>query len=145
MKLELKHLAPYLDCGIEIKCKLYKFGEVVRTMGIRTIDPDPVFNKNLEIETPTEPFLQIGIGHVLGDPTYKPILRPLSELEKESTIRELYYGVLGTDRECFDKDEFTENCELGLVDHLPFMVVQKLFEWHFDVFGLIDEGLANAK
>ena len=24
----------------------------------------------------------------------------------------------------------------------PYWMIQKLFEWHFDVFGLIDQGLA---
>lgn len=28
------------------------------------------------------------------------------------------------------------------INYLPFGVIQKLFEWHFDVFGLIDAGLA---
>lgn len=28
------------------------------------------------------------------------------------------------------------------VESLPYDLIQKLFEWHFDVFGLIEEGLA---
>lgn len=83
----------------------------------------------------------------LGD--FKPILRPLSLLIKEIEIngekfvpssrlyRDFdlspnYYGRLGM--------LFNGN---GIDDPIHgYLVVNKLFEWHFDVFGLIEKGLA---
>lgn len=38
---------------------------------------------------------------------------------------------------------FIEKClESNKLEGLPFWVIQKLFEWHFDVEGLIEKGLA---
>ena len=74
----------------------------------------------------------------------KPLLHPLSKLGENSYIDELWFEVIATDSDSFDKGDFYETCELGLVQLLPFMVVQRLFKDHIDVFGLIPKGLAEA-
>lgn len=109
---------------------------------------------------------------LMNNGNFKPILRPLSDLikkidvngEKIIPIRELKSG--GTDKEevyAFEDFEGTNyvcsdneshelvfnsnsgfnrryNCESRQLNSYP--IYQKLFEWHFDVFGLIEKGLA---
>jgi len=131
MELELKHLAPYLP---------YK----------------------LKIYTPNSTW--IGISSVLNyanKPTVEiyPILRPLSDLTKEievngerfvpeSLMSDMGHSVLfknGKFRCDLDEDILAEFPVLGKpynIEWLPYKMVDKLFEWHFDVFGLIEQGLA---
>jgi hypothetical protein len=73
---------------------------------------------------------------------FRLILRPLSDLNKEIEFNENLF--IPNHHPLFkifinaDMDWFIDNC--------PFFVdygqVQKLLEWHFDVFGLIEKGLA---
>jgi hypothetical protein len=139
MKLELKHLAPYLPFKLEIQVA----GE--------NIDDDP--------EGLPRIFTMVGIvdGEVIRSKKgyirnveeeiedVFPILRPLSDLNKEIKVN----GNLFTPNHhplfkifiSADMDWFIDNC--------PFFVdygqVQKLLEWHFDIFGLIELGLAIDK
>ena len=112
-QLELKHLAPYLPYGLKI--------QVARTGTIQKLeslsDGDHLF-------------------------LFKPILRPLSDLTKEFEYKGKKIQVLN---------------ELGFVNsvdvkesllfvigklHIPYSEFTKLCEWHFDIFGLIEKGLA---
>jgi len=133
MKLELKHLAPYLP--YKLKMKGNQGGDVFHLLGLRNNE--------------TCLFFELSYWEDIFD--FKPMLRPLSDLTKEIEI----------DGEKFvpiDELEL-EQCELGVnslgvilfqkSDHefiyasdIYNQVLQRLFEWHFDVFGLIDEGLA---
>ena len=118
MKLELKHLAPYLPYGLKFK------------------DIPKGYNKDRLLNI-------VSFEWCLSNG--KPILRPLSDLTKEIKVN----GNLFTPNHhplfkifiSADMDWFIDNC--------PFFVdygqVQKLLEWHFDVFGLIDAGLAIDK
>ena len=120
MKLEIKHLAPYLPYSLKVS----KLHTMHTCLGIGSID------------------------HILTTQkeAYKPILRPLSDLTKEIEI---------------DGKKFVPKESIGLIHDisgnnilnfrtgeridvlcLPYFMVEKLFEWHFDVFGLIDQGLA---
>lgn len=135
MKIELKHLAPYLPYGLK--------GNLVNLEYF-----DSQINKELyRIETGlTEKNKFYDITVVVGDcegeiVDFKPILRPLSDLTKER-IDFLWFEVIGVDRGNFDEHDFYEKCEIGLINLLPIMVYDKLFEWHFDVFELIPQGLA---
>lgn len=56
---------------------------------------------------------------------FKPILRPLSDLTKKEY-----------------KNSFYGNPLDYKIDELPYKVFIKLLELHFDVFGLIEKGLA---
>ena len=72
----------------------------------------------------------------------KPILHPLSDLTKEIVhngepfipIEEVQmhhdFSILKTDK--LEKHPL----------RYPYTVIQKLFEWHFDIFGLIENNLA---
>ena len=162
MKLELKHLAPYLPYGLKIKCDYYN------TYGSHICEI-----KELSIRY----YYQIMRGKS------KPILRPLSDLveyvdcpdvmgEKIIPISALLDISLGLDWSHSDylewgqgKNEWwvgfkdkpcsyfgynSDNGSFYYVDkHNNHQSVkkqvdlfQKLYEWHFDVHSLIDAGLA---
>ena len=90
------------------------------------------------------------------DLEFKLHLRPLSDLTKEiehngekfKPFDELSNFLYITEKDNFDTvlsaRLWVETMILYRPDclTLPFNVVQKLFEWHFDVFGLIKDGLA---
>ena len=132
MKLEIKHLAPYLPYGLKA---------VDYFDGIRLIRE--IVTANI-------------IGFTDCSTKAKPILRPLSDLTKEIEhngerfvpIDELWNQTLEQidsntyDDYFFNKDlKTTWICKENILQ-LEYVVVDKLFEWHFDVFGLIDAGLA---
>lgn len=149
MKLELKHLAPYLPYGLKA---LSIDGFSVSILGV-----DFTTNRILNIN---------------GDRTFtiaeiKPLLRPLSDLTKEIEIggkkfvpmeyffefenphnkipkRMKYYYEEVPNRVSITHNASSRSTEVlfSEMGANPYWMTQKLFEWHFDVFGLIDEGLA---
>lgn len=127
MKLELKHLAPYLPYGL----KMYDVKNPEYTPELVGIINEDVIRLTL----PRFPY-----GQKFSMIEFKPILRPLSDLSKncnevDSYASYLWFAVIGTDEDSFNKDDFFEYCELGMINFLPIMVYNKLFEWHF----VIDE------
>lgn len=132
MKLELKHLAPYLPYELKIRC-----GEISR----------PILTCAYTNE------FEIAIKEVFINSAYKPILRPLSDLTKEIEVNGKKFVPIE-----FFKQEYTDHrvkfespdCIILEDDYsleqnvlgAPFAIIEKLFEWHFDVFGLIPLNLA---
>lgn len=125
MKLEIKHLAPYLPYGIEMRYNKSGYPDVKMT--------------NLNV-----PGFENGIN-------FKPILRPLSDLTKEITHNwERFipatvlwdYNPNSNDMDDLINQDWIKS--MGTVDikNMEYQTVEKLFEWHFDVFGLIEQGLA---
>jgi hypothetical protein len=129
-KLTIEHLAPYLPYGV------YVYHEDQESKTDKVIG---VYNNTIDFETwsPVRPYLD----------EYKLVLRPLSDLTRE----------IEHDGEKFVPSDYWDhlingneiNIELiTMAEHhyndywLPYFVHQKLFEWHFDVFDLIDKGLA---
>ena len=120
-KLELKHLAPYLPYEL--------------VMNVRDWIDDPKLTPSL--------LAYILIENLAGS-EYKPILRPLTDITKEiehNRLKFIPYNELNWDdmepMECFSLDfdfESQISCPLFIWNHL--------FQWHFDVFGLIEQGLA---
>ena len=112
-KLELKHIAPYLPYGL-----------VVTNL-----------NEKIELSVRNIDFM------LLPSQDFKPMLKPLSDLtEKEANF--MWFEIISTDNDCFNQDDFYESVVLGSVQFLPIMVYEYLLSKHFDVFGLIDKGLA---
>ena len=108
MKLELKHLAPYLPYGLEALDYLSKRVKII----------------GLKNETY---FIDSGNIYAYGDiQDCKPILHPLSDLEEFSPA--IY-------------DYLINKCE-GYTVRLQYVDFKTLLENHFDVFGLIEQGLA---
>lgn len=120
MKLELKHLAPYLPYGLKIDTSKLENGCSIMTMcdkvGLSNISISDVIDKH---------------------PYTKPILRPLSDLTNRINPVQHHTYLDGL---VYSKIEFVEkaihNETLFLCDY------NYLMEYHFDVFGLIGKGLA---
>lgn len=120
-------------------------------------------NPNDVVFTPDWLAKQICGMFAIDEPQYlKPILRPLSDLNKVLFINggfgfipskrivneylhtsfwgenEIGMGVLDKERKminlCFIGNEIVGEC--------PYMIYQNLCEWHFDIFNLIGQGLA---
>lgn len=141
-KLTLEHLAPYLPYGLKM------------------------FHKEsaVKIQTMTHFDLCEDLLQHHNKWRNKPILRPLSDLTKEIEHNGRTFVPMDTVGDIpnnFCKCDFvTDWCDKGgdfneyvqefvkgvfgnhHLDYLPFGFVQKLIEWHFDVFGLIEKGLA---
>lgn len=132
--LELQYLAPYLPYRLKIR---YGHNIVVMNTGQGS-------SKNW-----------IGIGAVIKRQGYQiispfPILRTLAYLNKEiehngesftpiHRFYEMYGGGYSSFESYYDIHWIDFENPLKC---LQYVDVLKLFEWHFDVFGLIDAGLA---
>lgn len=145
MKLELTHISPYLQYGLKGK---YNLGGVI---SLTSKTQDEVRDKELTTHSCTF-FLQY----------CKPILRPLSDITKELFINGEFYFVPSI----ILANEYLEICHWGenevglgifdeegeivnlcfldnvIVSECPYSIYKNLCEWHFDIFGLIDAGLA---
>lgn len=123
MKLELKHLAPYLPYGLKIQGQTHKEIAVLSCCTATSV--------NIEGRT-----FQYGMWADLFD--IKPILRPLSDFEnvaakdlmvKFSTSIDVIQEVW---RLIEEKD----------VDEIKFKAIQMMCENHIDFNNLIEKGLA---
>tara|TARA_R110000823_G_C15725246_1_gene479131 strand:+ start:319 stop:678 length:360 start_codon:yes stop_codon:yes gene_type:complete len=113
MKLELKHLAPYL------------------TYGLKFIDIPEGYNQQRELNIDS-------FNWLLTDG--KPILRPLKEMYQ---VEEIMYEFSEYDLELFETSFFI----LGIgctnrFSHLNVDQYNMILKNHFDIFGLIEQGLA---
>ena len=113
MKLELKHLAPYLPHGLKVVFES-KGGRVLEILGLRKS------NNSIFFSTENE---------TLYINTFKPILFPLSEYYSEENRYGGYISFRDFKYEVINK-------------RISLKVYEDLLKNKFDVFGLIDEGLA---
>lgn len=140
MKLEIQHLAPYLPYGL--KAKTERLG-IFTIDGFRTIKNDDISLKSNDTH--------IGFINEIT-----PILRQLSDLTKEIEVdgKRFILAELLWSIEAIEEDDFKKYGEipsywklsikeikesLYTVDYGDF---KKLVEYHFDVFGLIEQNLA---
>lgn len=140
-QLELKHIAPYFPYGLEVQYigdmtddnkrvdgDYIKIGEIAKIGSVDFRYSNPVYWMDFER----------GLFGVNSN-VFKPILRPLSDLTKEIE----YNGEKFIPCEQFSYDM---ECMLRLGDVdtgcQPYSLIQKLIEWNFDIFGLIDKDLA---
>lgn len=139
MKLQLKHLAPYLP--YELKCSTEHGFTTMESLCDFCINGD--HEESYSYEDHPDEVLE-----------FKPMLRPLFDLKKEidcvdGKIIPIEFGCNGFDTAI---QEFYKDLESGLnvtpqylIYRLRYDVVCALFRWHFDVFNLIPEGLAIKK
>ena len=152
MKLELKHLAPYLPYGLSFSVNLKdvrdNFPDELRTLKLAEISID----------------LALKIG--------KPILRHLSSMTKEEAYEfgvilmgeadiedkevgigkmvlmgSIYPTIMYQDKVDEDYSVMIQFSPIGIsgMDLIPYEAYEWLFKHHFDVFRLIDKGLAIEK
>lgn len=147
MKLELKHLAPYLPYGL--KAKLSKEGvfnldsEYRNEYAYRicTIIDFTTYSKDLGgsmkvDETKDYRFDFDSLSEI------EIILRPLSDLTKEIEHNgEKFYPYEKLHLCYSDVTNFLSE-DLWIGQWWDYEKVTKLLEYHFDVFGLIEKGLA---
>lgn len=143
--MQLKHLTQYYP---------YKLRGIINNDGIVR----ELYNLNIgSLETKPR---KHGYTYC-GFKDFKPILRPLSDLTvgiewngKKTTpleeLKEIYNNQVGDIRHIkyHNLDYFTlyglqidDSYEVSI----PYFMYEKLFKWHFDVFGLIAKGLAIDK
>ena len=119
-QLKLEHLAPYLPYGLKY------------------IDKDNNELKTMRSLSSEINMVDLGWGNAHEFSEFKPILRPLSDLTKingfslSDMISHGYHNTFW----------LPENFEVKYLMHLDF---EKMVSWHFDVFGLIEKGLAIDK
>lgn len=142
MKLELKHLAGYLPYGLKFISR-NDFGSQWLLIGIKIDEKFPLEPTLLSERKDYKNTINIWSRNA------KPILHSLSDLTKEIEVNgekfvpadiinnDFFWDYVSNNMRALVKDE----CYI-LVGYLPALVVDKLLEWHFDIYGLIDEGLA---
>jgi len=124
-KLKLKHLAGYLPYGIE---GLDLLNRKVKVVGLKHASYF-IDNENKEV-----------YGTI---PNLKIILRPLSDLKKPITIKEITFNPI--EYNAFKHDiQSIIKFQNGFIHYkaLKYGIIERLLEWHFDIYGLIEKGLA---
>lgn len=126
--LQLKHLAPYLSYGL--MCELIDQGKIKRAKLCGAyLDNSYAFFDTVESEH--------------GYDSIKPILKPLSDLNSYFLD---YNNFEGWQSEWVDHvSDFQEKLHEANILACPYDLMQDLLSKHFDVFGLIDKGLAIPK
>ena len=131
MKLELKHLAPYLPYGLKCVWGKHTF-DIVGASELKRL------SVKVKWYNQTSSYTDI-----------KPLLRPLSDLTENITVNNEDFVPYEhpTFVEAMIANEYLEylcevKADLSQDRILPYSIFQLLFEWHFDVFGLIPKGLA---
>ena len=143
MKVELKHLAGYLPYGLKA-VKLY------RPHGQENKVKESIIEiKGLFIDSDSLRFVaNMGYDNYC-DSSFKPILRPLSDLTEEiehngesfipiDWLEDKYY-TLSLHKEC---ERLLEEYGHLWFNQMSHLLVIHLYEWHFDVHNLIPNGLA---
>jgi hypothetical protein len=138
MNLELKHLSPYFP----YKLKVFFNNKI--------IELEELYMDTNLVGLKTEDFDSMCISY----DKLKLILRPLSDLTKEINIKNkkfvpalVLWNVSAKEEEDFEiygeiPDFWKTIMNLDFSNDLPYRDMKKLFEWHFDVFGLIEKNLA---
>ena len=124
MKLELKHLAPYLP--YDLICEVKDQGKTKHAkLSGAYIDNSYTFFDTVESEH--------------GYDSIKPILKPMTDILKPINNDETNVTYASELKLYTNADkQYAITMTLGLSHE----AINELFKWHFDVFGLIPEGLA---
>ena len=129
MKLEIRHLTSYLPYGLNIKD--VKHGSVFEALHF--------------ITTPNQDFslFKGNFDQLIKDKYLKPILFPLSSLTKEDIKN--FYQFNNDELKLIDWKEWVEDLMFFIKAEETFQLSQfeYLFSKKFDVFGLIEAGLAE--
>jgi hypothetical protein len=115
MKLELKHLSSYLPYGVNV------FINDCKADGVK-----PIHKLHM--------YIGIGsINHVLNSKRYQLILRPISDLTKKE-INTFSVSTRMALRGVYNEEK--------LFSRISYYELHWLVEKHFDIYGLIEAGLA---
>lgn len=137
-KLELKHLSPYLPHGLKFR-HFDDEREIYQTCEIAYLGIDEVTLVSNQHE------------YTLNTYDVNPILRPMSDLTSQIKINDLTFTPMNklwqddfwlTNQGIKDQAIDFINSSDKLDYCFPLSWWNLLFEWHFDVFGLIEKSLA---
>lgn len=122
MNLESKHLAPYLPYGLKIESQ---YG-----------------NGDMDYKGLKKEMTLFNLHQIDGD-KWKPLLRPLSASITEIEIDGKKFIPIDYNAFKTDKEHLVEFIN-GFAHYksVKYGIMERLIEWHFDVFGLIGQGLA---
>ena len=134
--IELKHLAPYLPYGLKA---MDNKDEIFEMTGFSAEHGNSF--KMIELMNVNESKY---FGNFVG---IRPILRPMSDLKKEITHKGKKLTPIYWLEEFYDTLDLHEQAvrlikEPMWVNQCDYMLIIHLIEWYFDVFGLIEKGLA---
>lgn len=157
MKLELKHLACYLPYGIDVLKSMewidgskrewvvrLDFDNILSLFGCSKPILRPLSDLTKEIEHNGERFIPIKEIWKLLHPD-SDLINCECDGEEQYATKDYGQHIFSYDpiEKCFGlfadwhNDGDKPHCVFGGYD-----LMQKLFEWHYDVFGLTEEGLA---
>lgn len=126
MKLEIKHLAPYLPYKLNIMSEAHPGSKEPNIFQMKGIDVEVqrIIGEN-------------GVFAEFKNGFCKPILRPLSELKD--------YKIIGFENRRpgneYDHAIYLHSRGKSVLA-CEYEMVEILLKWHFDIFGLIPKGLA---
>jgi len=128
MELTINHLAAYLPYKIDLQF-------IIRESVIKTGIMKGIIHNQSETH-PTKVSIEFGdYEHIW---MFKPILRPMNKLtEKEVTD-------LGFQRAFFTALKRSLKYK-NWIDDVPYRLIKYLLSQHYDIFGLIEAGLAVEK
>ncbi len=130
MKLEIKYLAAYLPYNVNLKSNEGRSPSVMT--GIQY------------------PYIECTLEHNIANhfSNFSLILRPLSDLTKEIEVNGerfipcYYFNIPNSEQDTYCGGIVDVVSDPSSVKYLDYFIVEKLLEWHFDIFGLIEAGLA---
>lgn len=132
-KLAIEHLAPYLPYGLECIINFPNKSEkgVLKSVGLHPgTGGEDLLTVFIQIEKDNS--RQIILKKDTKTPIFKPLLIPLSEAPIKLVE---YYGFAGVD----DFSEYVHD------RYVASLCMDELYDGHYDVFGLIEKGLAIDK
>lgn len=146
MTLELKHLAPYLPYRLMI----LKDDKIAQLTGLsnpyKTLAG---YFLSGELKTPNKGFRESYSFYVdeKNLDRFKPILRPISDLENVIPHNDKKICLIEWIEDFYCTLDLHEQAkrlinDLRWLNQCDYMLVCHLIEYHFDVFGLIEQGLA---
>ena len=129
MKLELKHLAPYLPYELKMASNTEGRSAYITTIKRRL--------KKIEILTPELIEAMLFLNR-------KPILRPISDLTKKIEVNGERFVPIEHKSLTDEEIILLKNLILcpNLIAVMAYSLVLLLLKWHFDIFGLIENNLA---
>lgn len=149
MKIEVKHLSPFLPYGLQLIQKndwhsqdWSKYRIIILDQLSHSVSPDAHW-------------FYIG-GAVLGDEKthvnyeheqFKPIMRPLTDLTKVIEVNGESFLPYDKLKSVVQKEQWIKICETINNDYdkicdMPYWWVRQIISWHFDIDGLIEAGYA---
>ncbi|WP_312312193.1 hypothetical protein [Empedobacter brevis] len=136
-KLELKHLAPYLHHEVKFISSMDDSDDIITNNIIWTLDGvNKLFGSYCLLTRENSDAYDIN--------TCKLILHPLSDLIKEIQHNKQIIALINyISTSKADKQQMLNRIENNhSIDVFEYWKIEKLFSLHFDVFGLIKQGLA---